>query len=160
MFIMTAKINKQKIITIALIALVAVVLLALLVTNADTPIGLKIPSEDNIDITSNDGRIAYLATYGWEVKTDPNHTQQVRIPTNPSEVFERYNDLQISQGFDLHEYAGKIATRYVYEITNYPNSNEPHYVTLFIYEDTVIGGDVCSASKDGVMHGLALPQKN
>ncbi len=62
-----------------------------------------VPSE----IKTNDDRIAYLGSFGWEVCEEPKQTQEVRIPTEPSEVFERYHDLQISQGFDLHEYSGK-----------------------------------------------------
>ena len=82
----------------------------------------------------------------------------MRIPTDPSEVFERYNDLQISQGFDLHEYSGKSVKRYVYEITNYPNSEDTYYATLLIYKNAVIGGDVCSSAQGGTMHSLNMPK--
>ncbi|MBQ1264789.1 MAG: DUF4830 domain-containing protein, partial [Oscillospiraceae bacterium] len=110
------------------------------------------------DIDTNEARIAYLESYGWQVKTEPTKTQEVRIPTDPSDIFERYNDLQIAQGFDLHEFAGKTVRRYVYEITNYPNSTDTHYATILIYKGTVIGGDVCAASKNGTMHGLEMPK--
>ena len=89
---------------------------------------------------------------------EPKQTQEVRIPTEPSEVFERYNDLQISQGFDLHEYSGKSVKRYVYEITNYPNSEDTYYATLLIYKNAVIGGDVCSSAQGGTMHSLNMPK--
>ena len=113
-----------------------------------------VPSE----IKTNDDRVAYLGSFGWEVCEEPKQTQEVRIPTDPSEVFERYNDLQISQGFDLHEYAGKSVKRYVYEITNYPNSEDTYYATLLIYKNAVIGGDVCSSAQGGTMHSLNMPK--
>ena len=47
----------------------------------------------------------------------------------------------MSQGFDLTQYAGKTATRYVYEIENYPNATDPVYATLLVYQDQVIGAE-------------------
>lgn len=51
---------------------------------------------------------------GWQVEPEPVKTQQVTVPADPSEVFLRYNELQISQGYDLLQYSGKELTRYVY----------------------------------------------
>lgn len=56
---------------------------------------------------TNDGRVKFLTDLGWQVTTSPVETQQVRIPTEVTEVFERYNTLQISQGYDLNPLAGK-----------------------------------------------------
>lgn len=157
MVIMTAKINKKKILTIALLVIAAIVVLFTLFSGAETPTADPGSSTVATDIDSNEARIEYLASFGWQVKDEPIKTQEVRIPTDPSDIFERYNDLQIAQGFDLHEYAGKNVRRYVYEITNYPDSTDTHYATLLIYKGSVIGGDVCAASKNGVMHGFAMP---
>ena len=153
MVIMTAKVSKSKLIAISLLVFVAVILLVLGLSSSaqEAP---AVPSE----IKTNDDRIAYLGSFGWEVCEEPKQTQEVRIPTEPSEVFERYNDLQISQGFDLHEYSGKSVKRYVYEITNYPNSEDTYYATLLIYKNAVIGGDVCSSAQGGTMHSLNMPK--
>ena len=140
MVIMTAKVSKSKRIAAALIVLIAVILLVVCLSNtgktprstnrADTaPAAQPEPSE----IKTNDDRVA-------------------------SEVFERYNDLQRSQGFDLSAYAGKNVRRYVYEIKNYPDSSDTYYATLFIYKNAVIGGDVCSSAQGGTMHGLCMPK--
>ena len=165
MVIMTAKVSKNKLIATGLIVLVVVILLVVCLTNSD-----KIPGRyDHTDaeqsaqaapseIKTNDDRIAFLASFGWEVEPEPTQTQEVRIPTEPSEVFERYNDLQISQGFDLHDYAGKSVKRYVYEIKNYPGSDDTYYATLLIYKNAVIGGDVCSSAQGGTMHSLCMPK--
>ena len=109
MVIMTAKVSKSKLIAISLLVFVAVILLVLgLSSSARKQAALPengaqevpaVPSE----IKTNDDRVAYLGSFGWEVCEEPKQTQEVRIPTEPSEVFERYNDLQISQGFDMHE---------------------------------------------------------
>lgn len=168
MVIMTAKVPKRRYLAIALLAVVAVIVLAVLLSNSGkaanpAPETAQAQSQTQAQapekLKSNEDRIAYLKTYGWEVDDEPIQTQEVRVPTDPSEVFLRYNDLQKSQGFDLEQFAGKTVKRYVYEIENYPNKveDEEFFVTLLIYKDQVIGGDVCSSKKGGVMHGLAMP---
>ena len=160
MVILTAKVSKGKLAAIVLLILFVVVLLAVLLKNADEPT----PATDGeqtvsaSEVRTNEDRVAYLAQFGWEVSAEPVQTQEVRIPTDPSDVFERYNDLQIAQGFDLHDYAGKTVRRYVYEIENYPGGDGQYYATLLICKGAVIGGDVCAAEKGGVMHGFAMPE--
>lgn len=160
MVILTAKVSKGKLAAIVLLILFVVVLLAVLLKNADEPT----PATDGeqtvsaSEVRTNEDRVAYLAQFGWEVSAEPVQTQEVRIPTDPSDVFERYNDLQIAQGFDLHDYAGKTVRRYVYEIENYPGGDGQYYATLLICKGAVIGGDVCAAEKGGVMHGFTMPE--
>ncbi len=160
MVILTAKVSKGKLAAIVLLILFVVVLLAVLLKNADEPTPVT-DGEQTVsasEVRTNEDRVAYLAQFGWEVSAEPVQTQEVRIPTDPSDVFERYNDLQIAQGFDLHDYAGKTVRRYVYEIENYPGGDGQYYATLLICKGAVIGGDVCAAEKGGVMHGFAMPE--
>lgn len=162
MVIMTAKLSKSKLFTIGLIVLAGIVLLAVCLggrENHDAPQSSESPSESSpTEIKTNDDRITFLSSFGWKVREEPTQTQEVRIPTDPSDVFERYNDLQLSQGFDLHAYAGKNVKRYVYEITNYPDNADTYYATLLIYKNEVIGADICSSAQGGTMHGLNMPK--
>lgn len=162
MVIMTAKVSKSKLIAIALIVLVAVILLVVCLTNSgksgSAPAAENAAQAAPSELKTNDDRVAYLASYGWEVAHEPVQTQEVRIPAEPSEVFERYNDLQVSQGFDLHNYAGKSVKRYVYQISNYPDTEDTYYATLLVYKNAVIGGDVSSSAQGGVMHSLCMPK--
>lgn len=153
MVVMTARINKKRIF-LALAAIVALIVLIVAISGRDKA---DAPTGEPVNLSTNDGRVAYLMGYGWEVASSPVETQQVRIPTELSEVYERYNSLQISQGFDLRDYAGKTATRYVYQIDNYPNATEPVYATLLIYKDRVIGADITDTSANGVVQGLDRP---
>ena len=100
---------------------------------------------------------AFLRGFGWEVSAEPNQTQSVTVPTKDSEVFSRYNELQKSQGYDLTPYRGKTLTRYVYEVLNYPNADQPVYATLLVSEGTVVGGDITNTAPDGTMHGFRQP---
>ena len=106
-------------------------------------------------VADNDARIAYLATYGWIVEPEAESIEEVVIPQEFSEVFEKYNAIQLEQGFDLTKQKGQRVKRYTYIVTNYPD--EPDYVraNLFVCKGKVVAGDICSLKvKDGFLHGL------
>ena len=72
------------------------------------------------------------------------------IPDPFDEVYTQYNTLQKQQGFDLEPLAGKVCRQWVYEVTNYP-AETPVHANLLVYEDRVVGGDICSTELDGFM---------
>lgn len=150
MVVMTAKVDKKKISLVAA-AVVLVIILILVFTGGG---GKSSQPSDTPVIATNEDRVAYLTGLGWTVSQAPVETQEVRIPENSTEVYDRYNELQRSQGYDLTAYAGKNVMRYVYEVTNYPGATEPVYATLLIYKNQVIGGDVTSTAADGAVQGL------
>ena len=148
MLVMTAKVDIKKIaiITVAIVAVIVAAVMLFSRTGVST-IGSN-------TITSNDDRVQFLASFGWEVVSSPAQTGQVRIPAESSDVFTRYNDLQKSQGYDLSDYQGKTVMRYVYKIKNYPGSTEPVYATLLISNNRIIGGDITDTSATGVIQGF------
>ena len=155
MVVLTAKVSKGKIIAILLAAVVVIGLIVALCTggeDADTA------ETTNITVENNEDRVAYLESLGWEVDPEPVESQEVRIPEELPEVLVRYNELQKSQGFDLTEYAGKTVERYVYEVTNYPDTTDSYFATILVWKDAVIGGDVSAAAQNGVMQGLNYPK--
>ena len=157
MVIMTAKVSKRKLlIVLVLLALAAAVLITCLkkAGSADTP---PDTAEQITEVDTNEARVAFLAQFGWQVQQEPVQTQKVLVPEEPSEVFLRYNELQLSQGYDLLDYSGKTLTRYVYQITNYPGTDGVYFATLLVYQDAVVGGDVASSRQNGVMHGFEMP---
>ncbi len=154
MLVMTAKVDKKKIIIILAAALALIAVLALLFGGKEST-ATGAPSS----INSNDDRIQFLASFGWEVVTSPTESSQVRIPAENSEVFDRYNALQKSQGYDLSGFQGKTVMRYVYKIKNYPGATEPVYATLLISNNQIIGGDVTDTSATGVIQGFPVPGK-
>lgn len=153
MFVMTAKLSKTKLFAAGLILLAAIILVVVFVTAGGGETGENIPVGE-----TNDDRVAYLASFGWSVNAQPKQTQQVKIPDSAeNKVFARYNELQLSQGFDLTKYAGKEATRYVYEILNYPEAEEPVYASILVYDGKIIGGDITDSSPNGLIHGFQMP---
>ena len=154
MFVMTAKVNKKKIILALAAAAVLIVMLIMIFGGGN---GESTPTAAP-SISTNEGRVKFLNSFGWEVASSPTESGQVKIPEAANEVFTRYNALQKSQGYDLSRYAGKTVTRYVYKIKNYPGATEPVYATLLIYKDQVIGGDVTDTGAKGVIRGFKMPQ--
>ena len=153
MFVMTAKLSKTKLFAAGLILLAAIILVVVFVTAGGGETGENIPVGE-----TNDDRVAYLASFGWSVNAQPKQTQQVKIPDSAeNKVFARYNELQLSQGFDLTKYAGKEATRYVYEILNYLEAEEPVYASILVYDGKIIGGDITDSSPNGLIHGFQMP---
>lgn len=153
MLVMTAKVDIKKIAVIVAAVAVLVVGLILILSGGDsTPTA-------STNVGNNDARVAFLKSFGWDVTTSPTESSQVKIPSETSEVFERYNALQKSQGYDLSAYAGKTVMRYVYKVNNYPGATEPVYATVLVYKKQIIGGDVTDTGAKGVIRGFKMPKQ-
>ena len=149
MMVMTAKVDLKKIMLVLVAVAVVLVALILIFGGSDEATATSAPS-----LATNDGRVQFLESFGWEVTTSPLQSTQVKIPEEMSEVFRRYNALQLSQGYDLQEYAGKTVMRYVYEIVDYPEATEPVLATLLVHKGKVIGGDITDTAPGGKIHGF------
>lgn len=154
MMIMTAKVNlKKNALILGAIAAVIVGLILLLGGRGEA-------QTTSAAVSNNDARVKFLTDLGWEVTTSPAESSQVRIPENATEVFDRYNQLQKSQGYDLTQYAGKSVMRYVYKINNFPGATEPVYATLLVYKNQIIGGDVTNTAAGGKVQSFKMPAAN
>ena len=153
MMVMTAKVSMKKVI-IAIAAIAAVILSIILLMGG----GEKTATTAAPAASSNDDRVKFLTDFGWNVTTSPAESSQVKMPDETSEVFDRYNALQKSQGYDLSDYAGKNVMRYVYKINNYPGATEPVYATLLVYKNKIIGGDVTDTAAKGHIRGFKMPE--
>ena len=155
MLIMTAKVDKRKLL-IAAVAVVAAVVLLISLGSRDSAPTASMSTAPAAD--TNDARVKFLTDLGWEVTPSPTETGEVRIPKAEDEVFDRYNELQRSQGYDLTKYAGKKVMRYVYRINNFPEAKEPVYATVLVYKDRIIGGDITDTTPGGRVQGFAPSQ--
>ena len=150
MMVMTAKVNLKKITLLFGALALVVIALALAFGGRSEPTSAA-------PVSDNDGRVQFLKSFGWEVAATPVESGRVKIPAEQSEVFDRYAQLQKSQGYDLAPYAGKTVMRYVYQITNYPNAAEPVYATLLVHKNQIIGGDITNTGPEGRVQGFAMP---
>lgn len=150
MFVVTTKVSKTKLAALVTLLIAVLVVFAILAA-------AKTGTAEEADVRNgetNEARVAFITQQGWQVNAEPVQTQSVKIPAEDSEVFRRYNELQQSQGFDLTQYAGRQATRYVYEVLNAEEAEGPVYATIFVLDGQIIGGDVTDTAPAGKMRGL------
>lgn len=152
MMVMTAKVNMKK--TIILLVAVAAIIIAMIMAAG----GSDAQTTSAPTLTGNDARVKFLRDFGWEIENSPVESSQVRIPEQVTEVFDRYNQLQKSQGYDLSKLAGKNAMRYVYKVSNYPGATDPVYATVLVYKQQIVGGDVTDTSAKGKVQGFKMPK--
>ena len=148
MMVMTAKLNLKKILMILAAAAAVILSLILLMGGGETE-PTAAPA-----VSGNDARVQFLRDNGWEAAEAPTESSRVKVPGQTSQIYERYNNLQKSQGYDLSKYAGKKVMRYVYELRNYPGATAPVYATLLVYKDQIIGGDITDTGVDGKIRGF------
>ena len=153
MFICTARFSKRKALTALLVLAVAAVMLILLFGGRRA----KETAPDLPRTATNEERVAYLRSFGWEVEPEPIETLQFLLPAELEEPYLSYNELQLDQGFDLRECCGKQVSRYTYAVTNYPEQVEGVQANLYICEDSPAAGDVCSSGAGGFQEALCPP---
>lgn len=90
-------------------------------------------------VTNNEQRKEYLLSKGLETAAEPSSVESIVLPKDDA-VFEKYCELQKSAGFDLVPYLGKTVTKYVYPVIG----EEETYVTLYVYDERIIAGDIAS----------------
>ena len=149
MFVWTLKFDRKKAaFEIAMAALVLIGIIMLAGIDRDAPGETK-----TCDASTESGREEYLESLGWKVEMPAVSEENVLIPKTFSDVFNKYNELQLSQGFDLSKYSGKELKLYTYKVTNH-ESTDTVLAELYVYKGDVVGGDIHSAALDGFMYGL------
>ena len=153
MLIFTTRFSKKKAILIVVLLGLAVAALILFASRR--------PAEEESappQLLTNEARVAYLQSLGWEITPEPMETLQFLLPDHLAEPYLTYNQLQTAQGFDLSECCGKQRSRYTYAVNNYPGRTEGVQLNLYICEDRPVAGDVFCAGTDGFQDTLAYPE--
>lgn len=109
-------------------------------------------------LLTNEARVAYLQSLGWQVCPEPVETLQFLMPDCLTEPYLSYNELQTAQGFDLTGCCGKQLSRYTYTVNNYPDRTEGVQLNLYICEDQPVAGDVCCPGSNGFQETLVYPE--
>ncbi len=103
---------------------------------------------------TNEQRIAYINSFGWDAGLTHTDVKEVRIPVRFDEAYEQYNALQKEQGFDLRKYRACSVKQYTYDISD-DTSSVPIYAHLLVLDGEIIGADISSAEADGFVTVLA-----
>lgn len=94
---------------------------------------------------------SFLTSLGYEY--DGVFTEKIfTIPNEFDMVYNNYNEIQKSAGYDLGKYKGKECVMYTCELYNHPFGR--CRANIIVYEGEIIGGDISSVNLDGFMTGL------
>lgn len=150
------KFKKIGIVVVAVMLVMGVVTIYNCFSDTNNSINKSMATNNVVEGTS--GILDFISSFGWEVINEPDDVREVIIPVEFDDVYKNYNEIQISQGYDLEKYAGERVKKWSFTITNYPEYEECDYIkiNILVFEGKVIGGDVCSVKLDGFMHGFAL----
>ncbi|NLB29021.1 MAG: DUF4830 domain-containing protein [Clostridiales bacterium] len=154
MVVFSTKFNKKRAIVAVVVLAVVLVLIVLLAGRRDNSAQATLGAV----VKDNAERVTFLKDLGWKIEEQAIEEQDVVIPKEFNEVYARYNEIQMAQGFDLSKYAGVEAKRYTYRILNYPGEDAAAVADIIIYRNEIIAGDVQSNRLDGFMAGLAFPK--
>ena len=164
MFIYTAKVTKGKLAALILgvIAVIAAIAAMISAAGGDTSETAKLENGAKTvsfkNIKTNDDRVAFLTSFGWDVESTPLAIEEVTIPKEFDDPYSSYNELQKYQDCDLTKYKGKTVKRYTYAVRNHPTGEQGVCANLLVYKNRIIGGDVCSSNFEGFMHGFEKPR--
>lgn len=103
-------------------------------------------------------RIAFFSQFGYEIAEDPLEVKEVIVPTEFDETYDKYNEIQKSQGLDLSKYQGKRVKMWSYAIKNYPGYETAEGTVrgnILVFDGVVIGGDISNIELGGFMVGFA-----
>ncbi len=157
MFVYSLKASRLKLILALLLLFVAVILCVTLVAGrggGDARVSAVSERSVRFDgIKTEEDLVAFAKGLGMEIKVPAYGKTDVDIPRVFDAVYKKYNDVQRRQGLDLTRYRGKTLARYTYELTNYPgipaDSGEKVFLTLFVYRNKVVAGDISSKAMGG-----------
>lgn len=122
-------------------------------TNMNTAIS-KNYGRYNVNVENNNSRLDFLGQFNIKVKPEPIETTEIKIPIQFNKVYENYNKIQKENGLDLEKYKGKTCIKYTYSVLNYKDKPDGVRANIFVFENKVIAGDICSLEIDGFMHGF------
>lgn len=109
----------------------------------------------SIDNATNEMIVDYIEGLGWEIEPTPKEITHLTLPESFDVVYDTYNAVQKHSGFNFEEFKGKNVTRYTYIVLNHKESEKSRVVAgVFVYEDTIIAGDISSTDMNGFMHAI------
>lgn len=106
------------------------------------------------DLSTVQGRQAYLQSLGWEIDPASEDSRTVQLPKELTGRLRDYNEVQLQQGFDLRAYLGEQCEQFSYRITNYPDPVQTVLATLYVQNGVLIAGDIHSTALNGFLQPL------
>ena len=113
-------------------------------------------SADEPDGSTPEKITAFISECGYSVSSPV--TKAITIPSQFSDVYENYNNLQKKQGFDLSRHKGKSAVSYTFTVIGYVDENgniDPDVqIHIIVCDEKIVAADIASTKLDGFMKEL------
>lgn len=157
MFVYTVKASSIKFFCAILFSAAVLIGIVTVIPAIDSSGEIAVAALDYKGVATVEEQLTFLRELGYDISPVPVYSDEVVIPEEFDSVYAKYNDLQKSQGLNLEKYRGKTVMRYTYA-ENIPD-DETRYVTLLIYKNRIIGGDVTTLGENGSVTGLEQTDK-
>ncbi len=108
-------------------------------------------SDINQNADTNAKRVEFIKSLGITVDDETASSKDTIIPESFSDVYNNYNKIQKSAGYDLSAYKGCGVTIFTYSISPPEGYSGTCAAHLIVYKGRVIGGDISSAELGGFM---------
>ncbi len=130
---------------------IAVLLLAIIAA-AVIIVVKSVHAADKKTVAEFDGSAAYdyISSFGVCADDGGLVTDEITVPEYFGDVYKNYNDVQLSQGFDLAKYKGCTLKRFTFPLSDRENA----FAEVLSYNGAVVGADVYSTSADGTISAL------
>lgn len=158
MFVCTVKASSIKFFTAILFSAAVLVGIVMIIPVLDSAGEVAVAALEYKGIATVEEQLTFLNELGYTVDPQPIFSDEVVIPEVFDSVYEKYNDLQKSQGLNLEKYRGKTVMRYTYELQG--DEAFPEYATLLIYKNRIIGGDITTTGENGQVMRLEQGKKS
>ncbi|MCQ2454725.1 MAG: DUF4830 domain-containing protein [Clostridia bacterium] len=106
-------------------------------------------------------RCDFLSNIGCEIHEETATEKDITIPTEFGDVYNNYNELQNSVGYNLKNYKGEKCKIYSYDVKKFAPLKKNDYAkaNLIVYNGRIIGGDISSSKINGKMYPLKKYEK-
>lgn len=111
-------------------------------------------ADEKFTMSTNAERVEFLNKQGWIVKPDPISKEEIIIPSEFNELYQKYAELQTKQGFDIEKHKGAKATLISYQVLNYPGHTDNVTANMLVVDDRLIGGEITLNEENGFTEAL------
>lgn len=156
MFLLSLKSLKGKMLFLVTAVIAAVIVLIIINSGSTQSKATQADSTLNFSAETENDRLNFISQLGLTVENEPLSVNEILIPSEFDEVYTQYNNIQLQSGFNLTNYKGYTVKKWTYRVTDYPGYEKSNSVqlTLLVYRNRIIGGDICSTAIDGFMEPL------
>ncbi len=157
MFVISLKSNQVKRLFALAVAVVVTVIGGVVYVWSDGSMPVSKVNSYSMKAETPTERQEFFAQAGFTVNPIPIEVKEIIIPEEFDETYNKYNELQNSQGLDLSAYKGLRVKSWSYEITNYPgfeNSNGQIRGNILTHKGVVIACDISNIEMNGFTEKL------